>query len=59
MFLWIVKVKIKYGINDKGVMFNISELTEHQIKTINKLIDKSEKAQYESNAIDNNLSLDI
>ena len=58
IFIYIVKNKIQYGINNSGVMFNITELPEKHTKAINKIIDKSEPVK-EIIEIDKNLNLEL
>jgi len=59
IFLYVVKNKIQYGVNKKGVMFNVSELAEKHKKAINKIIDKSENTKNEAVEIDKNLLLEL
>jgi len=59
IFIYIVNNRIQYGINDNGVMFNISELPEKHTKAINKIIDKSENKKNEAIEINKSLSLEL
>jgi hypothetical protein len=58
VFIYIVKNKIQYGINDNGVIFNITELSEKHTKAINKIIDKSEPIKVILE-VDKNLNLEL